>query len=360
MTLIKYKNKFLLNSIFSSLGIVSFPAFANSNVQIFGVMDMGISHYKVSGGQSLTVLSDSGNTTNRIGFRGQEDLGNGVKVIFWLEGGFIPSSPANSFNFVRRSVVGFSGDFGQLTLGRDFTPGYSLHSTFGGPFGTNGVADNLVYRARVLMHSSVNANQSDSYVRSSNAITYVSPKTNGIYSQFMYSFNEQKKSKAGRYIGGRLGYVNKNFDISAAYNEVSSGETDSGLLRNKVKGFGFGASYSFLSNSKIVLLYVDDDVQMANGDKNLKGLSVGFDKRLGKGVLKTGMSYVRFNHFLDNSKAMKYSLGYVYDLSKRTVLYSSIGYIKNSKGAKFVVNAAVEGKANASSSGVDFGIRHNF
>lgn len=223
-------------------------ASADGSIQTFGVSDMGLSHNKVSGQESLTTVSDSGNTTGRLGFRGSEDLGNGLKAIFWLEGGISSSS---TFSFTRRSIVGISGDFGDITLGREYTPGYSMYSTYGGPFGSNGVGENILYRSRVLMHDSNNAGQ-ETYVRSSNAITYVSPVKNGIYGQFMYGFNEQTVGNAGQYVGDRIGYTNKQVEVSVAYNTVSDGDAAPSSTPKKIENFGLGASYEF-ANHKVMM-----------------------------------------------------------------------------------------------------------
>lgn len=335
-----------------------FPVSAQSNVQAFGVMDVGISYYKVNQGEKLLALSDSGNTTSRIGFRGSEDLGQGIKAIFWLEGGVSPSTGNTVLSFTRRSVVGISGDFGQITLGREYTPGYSIHSSFGGPFGTNGVADNLLYRARVVMHDSNNAGQ-PAYVRSSNAITYISPVTHGLYGQFMYGLDEQVRGNSGRYLGGRLGYLTEDFDISTAYNTVAGGENSPSAAPRKIKNLGIGASYKF-STSKISLLYVDDAVQMPSGDKKLQGLSFGLESKVGSGAIRAALGQVKFKYQGQHSKATKYSLGYVHNLSKRTALYTSLAYIDNGFGTSFVVNPGVAGIENKGSSGIDFGIRHIF
>ncbi|MFX8262517.1 porin, partial [Acinetobacter baumannii] len=64
--------------------------------------------------------------TSRLGFRGVEDLGGGLKAGFHLEGEiFGDDGNASGFNFKRRSTVSLAGGFGEVRLGRDLTPGYS-------------------------------------------------------------------------------------------------------------------------------------------------------------------------------------------------------------------------------------------
>jgi hypothetical protein len=67
-------------------------------------------------------LGTSGATTSRLGLRGTEDLGGGLKAGFWLEGEiFGDDGNASGFNFKRRSTVSLSGNFGEVRLGRDLT-----------------------------------------------------------------------------------------------------------------------------------------------------------------------------------------------------------------------------------------------
>lgn len=337
---------------------VSSLVHAQSSVEMFGVVDMGVSYTTVNGGDKLTALSESGNTTNRIGFRGTEDLGGGLKALFWLESGFNPSTGGGALSFARRSVVGLSGKFGEVTLGRDYTSGYSMYSSYGGPFGTNGVGHNIIYRARVLTHSNDVAGQ-ESFVRSSNAISYFSPKGDGVYGQFTYGFDEQTEGKAGRYIGGRLGYRNKTLDISGAYNTIAAGTKAPEETPRKMESTSFGMSYQF-DAAKLFVLYAHDKIKTPIENTKLNGLSVGLETKVGQGAIRAAIGHARLDYLNNKAKATKYSLGYVHNLSKRTAFYTSVAYLQNKGGASYVVNTGISGKANKNSSGVDFGIRHRF
>src|SRR5256885_14647011 len=66
----------------SDLGAAS----AQSKVEIFGVVDVGVTHLNGSG-PSKTGLSTGGANISRIGFRGTEELGGGLRAGFWLEAG---------------------------------------------------------------------------------------------------------------------------------------------------------------------------------------------------------------------------------------------------------------------------------
>jgi predicted porin len=60
-------------------------AMAQSSVTVFGVVDEAVSY--TNGGVNWNGINSGGNATSRIGFRGTEDLGNGLKAVFTLEQG---------------------------------------------------------------------------------------------------------------------------------------------------------------------------------------------------------------------------------------------------------------------------------
>src|SRR5262245_978549 len=80
---------------------------AQSSVTVFGIVDLGIRQVK-NGDQSITSVSNGGLNTSRIGFRGVEDLGDGLSASFWLESGIRADNGDNVDTerlFYRRSPV---------------------------------------------------------------------------------------------------------------------------------------------------------------------------------------------------------------------------------------------------------------
>ncbi|MBS0426723.1 MAG: porin, partial [Proteobacteria bacterium] len=134
-------------------------ASAQSSVTLFGIVDASISGYSSKSNlymdplvyladplayfgqpgsvkQSKTALANSGYNTSRIGFRGTEDLGGGLAASFWLEAGISNDDGKKGIdNFNRRSTVSLSGGFGEVRLGRDYTPTFWNDTVFD-PFGT--------------------------------------------------------------------------------------------------------------------------------------------------------------------------------------------------------------------------------
>lgn len=104
-------------------------ASAQGNVQVYGMLDAGVEYLNhVGGSGSLTRMPTvtSGIMPSRLGFRGTEDLGNGLKALFVMEMGMALDTGAlqqSGRAFGRQVYVGLAGDWGALSLGRQYTMG---------------------------------------------------------------------------------------------------------------------------------------------------------------------------------------------------------------------------------------------
>jgi predicted porin len=132
----------------SLLALAALTAFAGaasaqSSVTLFGIVDAGVARLS-AGGKTKTGMTNSGYNSSRLGFRGVEDLGGGLQAGFWLEGQLTndDGNAAGKLNFQRRSTVSLMGGFGEIRLGRDYTPTF-WNTTVYDPFGTNGVGQAL-------------------------------------------------------------------------------------------------------------------------------------------------------------------------------------------------------------------------
>jgi len=382
-------------------------ASAQSSVTLFGVLDAAVSGYSnksendyvrfIPGYESLATvttssngLTNSGNTSSRLGFRGTEDLGGGMAASFWLEAGLGndegTAGGGGSQLFNRRSTVSLSGAFGEVRLGRDYTPTYWNDTVFD-PFGANGVGSNLIYTAsKGLAASPTYPNQN--YQRASNSVGYfLPPNLGGVYGQLMYAFNEKDKydpailtpdapnnQRAGRYVGGRLGYANGPLDVALAYGQSTIGDHFFWGFNLNQTVWNLGASYDFgpvklfgeYSDTKIQL---DDSLLDMSYSDTVNGWLVGASIPVGSGLVRASYSGVKIrNPYGDDPKADKFALGYVHNLSKRTALYGTVAYLKNRNGLALTVGgpAAFGGMGAAAfwlpttSTGYDIGIRHSF
>ena len=143
------------------------------------------------------MVSSGGNQTSKLIFRGNEDLGAGLRAGFWLEAGLsndtgaAGSSSTTTGLFNRRSTVGLSGAFGEVRLGRGYKPTFWNNTVFD-PFGTNGVGTNILQNVVGAATGVGPLGFESDNVRQSNTIGYFLPSNlGGLYGQFQYGFNEK-------------------------------------------------------------------------------------------------------------------------------------------------------------------------
>ena len=93
-------------------GLVSVPAFAQSNVTIYGRMDAGLFNQDDDAGHAVTRVDSSGWTTSRLGFKGAESLGNGLQALFQVETTLVNDDETGLNGPGRDTFVGLGGGFG--------------------------------------------------------------------------------------------------------------------------------------------------------------------------------------------------------------------------------------------------------
>lgn len=325
-------------------------ASAQSSVTVFGILDVAVRH--VDGdGTTKTLLSSGGLSTGRIGFRGIEDLGGGLKAGFWLESQINAddgTQPQSRFWHRRSTVSLISDSMGEVRLGRDFSPTYSAFADYDA-FGDNGVgAFTAMYKPRT-----VSGVAPQTAVRADNQVSYILPTTlGGVYGQASVAAGEG--TGGAKYYGGRLGYKNGPFDISAAYGQTQLLTTD-----DKYKLFVVGGSYDF-GVAKILAAYQEAkyDVRVASID-GLKDklLTVGATVPVGAFVIRASYDKVKAD---DDKNADRFTVGGIYNLSKRTAFYGTYSVIDNDDKGTFVVADSPAVAAGKKSQGLEFGVRHSF
>ncbi len=319
-------------------------AMAQSSVTMFGIVDVGVTH--VSATQSATGLSQSGNSSSRLGFRGVEDLGGGLKAGFWLEGAVKPDDGTGAgggnagpgFAFMRRSTVSMMGNFGEVRLGRELTAGYVRTSSYD-PFGQVGLA----------------AVQGLATARVSNGISYHTPgNLGGFGAMAHYGFGEQTSNSLGRYVGLNAGYNNGPLSVGFAVDKLN-GATVAAPDR---KTWSLGASYD-LGMVKPAFLYSNNKLGAAKDNQ----LMLAVTAPVGPGSLLA--SYTRYDVKNSSNDSQALAVGYVYSLSKRTAVYGTLAHMKNKNGATKNLNATgdigtVTVAPGEGVTGYQVGIRHAF
>lgn len=345
-------------------------ASAQSSVTLFGIVDATLQWTRGAPGDTRFRMTTGAYNSSRLGFRGTEDLGGGMSASFWLEAGVnnddgsgqatIINSGTNAaagaggLTFNRRSTVSLSGGWGEVRLGRDYTPSFWNLTVFD-PFGYVGSGATMLAQAPLGPNG----------IRASNSIGYFLPANlGGFYGQVQYGENELPNNlgagvDAGRYFGGRVGYASGPFNVA-----FGIGRTDvpNAPGADDILAMNLGGQWDF-GMARLMAQFASDRNLGGVGNVDGRGWLIGALVPVGPGEIRVAYSEYRVDTPLGDPRGRKLALGYVHNLSKRTALYATAAYLKNSGGGAFVVNSAVGPQpigGNDSSSALDVGIRHSF
>ena len=206
------------------LGAFAGAASAQSSVTLFGVVDLSANYIK-NAGTSIKSMNGDQLNSNRLGFRGTEDLGGGLTAGFWLEGGMAPDTgTATGFNFTRRSTLSLTSGMGEIRLGRDYTNTFSTIATFDA-YGANGMGSPINLYLSAFNPTVGLGTVAGTTVRANNMIGYFLPgNLGGLYGSVQVAAGEGVAGN--KYVGGRLGYAAGPFNISASAAETDVAATD--------------------------------------------------------------------------------------------------------------------------------------
>ncbi|MBL8352608.1 MAG: porin [Burkholderiaceae bacterium] len=356
------------------LGAFAGAASAQSSVTMFGVIDLS-GNYVENGGKGVYSLQSNQLNSNRLGFRGTEDLGGGLAAGFWLEAGMnndhgsaggsngIAASAAgaannggtasNSVLFNRRSTVSLISKAGEIRLGRDYSPSF-WNTVFGDVYGANGLGQALnVVASNGLANGAPFGGAYPTFARSNNSIGYFLPGgLGGLYGQVQVAAGENVANQ--KYMGGRIGYAAGPFDIAGAYGVTDGGNNPDFKVWNVMGTWNFGVV-------KVFGLY--NEVEY--GGAKLDTYSVSASVPLGQGEFKAGYSATDAKGkiggvSIDADNGRLFSVQYIYNLSKRTALYTTFAKIDNEGKANFQVLGNGYSAAGDTSQGYNFGVRHSF
>lgn len=295
-------------------------ALAQSSVTVYGRLNLSMESVKTSAG-TTQVLN---NNSSRLGFKGSEDLGGGLKAGFALEHGFSPDTGLPSASFWgRQSEVNLSGAFGTIRLGNFFSEAYYAVPDY------------------ISMHNHDTGNSSDAlyaYVgRNTNKLGYRTPElVKGLQLDGAVSLGEG---------GGR----SKSYDLAANY---SAGPLQLGAGYEKngaAKQFAVRGLYEL--GAVVLGAYVqrDDNGYAANaGSRTTLRFALAYN--MGQTELHANVGRAGDYSKIANSDARQFTLGVNYNLSKRTKIYSY--YTKVDDSAAKVYGGDFSSMA--------FGVRHNF
>jgi predicted porin len=334
------------------LGAFAGTVSAQTNVTIYGLVDVGFQ--RLDNDVVTTNRLDSGvQSGSRIGFRGTEDLGGELSAIFTLENGFAADDGTLGQGgrlFGRQAFVGLSSkSLGAVKFGRQYNPIRTAVESI------DSFALALAGRADTLFN--VYGDRAD------NTVNYTTANWSGFNGQLAYSFGEVAGSSSiGRQLGASIGYTGGPFSVVLAYHDQNLA-TATGANNGSADTVFLGAAWNF-GVAKLHAAYAKDKGETAAGatnvdrDEALIGVSVPF----GASNILTSYTH-RKNDIAGVGDTDHFAIGYTYDLSKRTNLYTSYGIVKNDAGS--AVNVLTSPAAPAVAAGNDanvfnVGIRHRF
>jgi predicted porin len=310
-------------------------ASAQSGVTVYGVVDMGLKVENAGAGTYLGL--DSGNQSgSRLGFKGNEDLGGGLKANFVLEAGFLADTGANAatgVSFNRQSYVSLAGGFGEVKLGRINTVVYSNAAVFD-PFGDALAGDS----ARIFNYSGS---------RTDNTVNYSFNAANGINGQLAYSFGEVAgNTPANRTVAGAIGYAAGPAAVVLTHNN-----TKNATGTDAAKTTLLGGNYNFGLLQPFAAYAINKGVGTLNTRDALLGLNINLTPS------DTIMSSVmhKYDKFAAHRDATQVALGYSHAISKRTGIYTSWSRLTNNYNVNYKVT-----KNGATDNLFNIGLRHKF
>ncbi|WP_347557256.1 porin [Robbsia sp. KACC 23696] len=364
---------------FAGALMLSVPAFAQTSVTLYGVIDNSITYQNsqtalgsTANGRSIFKMTNGANTGSRFGLKGSEELGGGNYAIFQLESGFNSATGAQQYTnamFGRQAWVGLKNNqFGTLTFGRQYTSYYQLLSPWSPTQYLTGFSGAHPGDLDAL----------DTTVRVNNSIVYTSPKMYGFTFSGNYamggvpgSFNAGSTwSTAVQYVAGPVGVgvgfmkLNNATPGGGAFGANSTANTNGEQAVSAVTNgyqtaqsqqrFAVAAGYTFSPAWDMSATY--SNVQYAPGTNSLFRDEAVFNtvgavlhyRPAPQWSFGAGYSYTwasRANGINDAAKYQQVSAQQTYSLSPRTTIYvlqawqRASGKTLGTAGSSSIINA---------------------
>lgn len=361
--------KHRLYAVTTLLGaVLAGPALAQSSVQLYGYLDSGLEYVSNVGGRSITQAGGGALAPERIGLRGTEDLGRGLKAGFRLESGILThrgSLVNNSRMFNRESSVFFgSEDMGTISFGRMPDLMYEYVPKFLSPPAPS---------ALVNKHPGNWDNYASQY-QFSNSVKYESPEFSGFSIGAMYGFGESQfegpkaitKSLGLRFRSGawRMSATHSEHRNRAVAIRALTGVEEAfgmtlpmtPLVVDTVNNTAVGVSYR-ASNFILASAFSYTRMKLDDRTANQRNYDIGGTYFFPKGMA-VQLMYTHSN--LDGARWDQVTALGAYSLSKRTKLYVKTMYQHASGEADYAAMQNIGVASGRSQTVVNMGISHMF
>jgi predicted porin len=344
----------------AALALVSGAAAAQSSVTVYGNVDLGVLwQNNAASTVSATQIYNGGISPSIWGFRGSEDLGNGLKANFNLESHFSADTGASVGPLFRRQAnVGLASvSLGTLTLGTMYSPAVLAFATTD----PRGLRENFsglyswAYNSGVLAGPNTN---SDVGVFLHNAISY-SNTLGPVNLALGYGVAE---NNAVGPTGGAVLALSASYagpvSLSAAYQATNRANTSDQL--SAMYSLGAGYTLGALTGKLNYLRGTNKDAAGAE-ISNVEVLGLGVDWKLASNNTVIAAAYYGKDKNNDANKTTSFILSDEYALSKRTTLYATLAYVDANAQANLMTSIVAGGtNADTNTSLVSFGIKHSF
>ncbi len=337
---------------------------ANADVTLYGRVDLSIDAGDIDGANNDVNMNSN---NSRLGVKGSEDLGNGLKAIFQLEYGSDVSgsdSAAGGLTTGRDQWVGLGGDFGTARFGTASTRYKDLSKKIDPLWDTS-----LEGRNRGLMSKLHGGDGSNGEGRMTNGIFFNSADYNGLELGFSYSLDDTctppscapGASDDDAYSLG-ASYTNGPMYLFTSMVTSSKGGDDSATEVGGKYSFGDFGIYAMYELDGGLLAGNVDTANQNNDEADV--WSLGGTYNMGNIML-----YGAYGQGSDDSSNAQdtgydaWTVGGTYSFSKRTMMYTGYNLVSCDTGGWS--NTATNQCANVSASGGDnslfsLGMRHNF
>lgn len=353
-------------------GLASTAAFAQSNVTIYGIMDASVDLIDI--GDDVAPTASSGrnemqinSNSSRIGFKGSEDLGNGLKAVFQIETGIGADGTAVTSNNSRNTYVGLAGGFGSVLLGQYDTPYKTATRKF------DAFADHLGDNRNLM-----GAGYTGFDIRRANSVIYQSPDFNGFAFAGAYSATGEGANATGGTTKDKILSLNGTYTSGPWYgalawqkNDFGSGTAAgaSGTVGDEEKAWKLGVGYTEGAiNVGFAYEDVNSDTAIAAADIDHKAWTLNGSYTMGSNVFKAAYTSMGDIANVGDTGAKQWALGYEHIMSKRTKLYAEYVKLSNETAGGFMLNGAattaiVGGPVSTgdfNQSALSLGMRHSF
>lgn len=351
-------------AIAAVLACASAAVQAQTNVTIYGRIDAGINYQSnqatTTGGRGSKWGIDGNEWgTSMFGFKGNEDLGGGLKALFTLESGFDASNGqvnGGSGLWTRRSFVGLSGAAGTIKMGKDLAiqsdPIWALD-----PTGQQALSTATLVKQR-------------NWPQTNNMVSYESPSFGGFTATVMHGFGEAAGSftkgtgtvntNNGSRDGISLAYVQSNYELRAIYDVQRDTNGTFDDLYNNSKELTLGGTVT-IDKLKLFAGYENlrAPAALAGNPDRANHYWIGANYQITPALTLIGAAY-HVNVNAGVGSANLFVVGGNYNLSKRTLLYATVGTVRNGANSDFAVEYGTGGIKGQNQNAFYTGISHSF